>query len=746
MIRKPNRPLLSAAAQFIEQLESRTLLATDGYGYTATAIPVEPINLTPTTPGVTLLLSNTHDDLASIDLGASTFNFYGKIFTGDRHLLITSNGLITFDSVDLSPINTNLTQVPSDRAIAPLWDDWIVGLYGLPGQVLSKFEDTGGSSAPDRLIIQWTGVHYPFSNTPLNIPKTLPSVLFQAILQLNTGSTPGNIIFNYINLNTGHRPTNQGASATVGIKDIDSQGSNRILVSMNSKNHLVGSGKAILLSDPTPPLRANADGPQTVNLDDTATLDASATTDIHQSTTTLNYAWDLDDDGIFGETGANASDGDEIGIRTALSPTFGGGEYSITLRVTDKFGSTSFDSTIINFVVITPTAKITAPADIFAGVPATFTLSASPVHSPYFYDVNWDDFNAFPDFLNAPGGADISVTHTYNLPRSYTIDVTYRSDLADGIPVDLPITVTPRPNAQLVASSGILVVTTGSGNDTIVVDQSHSKIRLNRNGVITNYPLADVKSLNIQSGDGNDSIQTPLDIPQSIVCGDGNSTITAGNGDDTILTGNGNNLITTGSGADSVSTGIGAETISTGDGNDTIDAGGDADAHIGTTINSGAGDDLISTAYATSITGGLGNDIIGATLVGTVDASGGNDRIEVGSNAAHPALIFGGKGNDTIYTTDGPDSIYGGAGLDRIYAGAGADLVSGNGGNDRLFGQGGNDRLYGEAGQDRLEGSAGDDRLFGGTGADHIDGGTGINAAPHNDPLDQLLNIQNDLT
>src|SRR5205807_1849536 len=49
-------------------------------------------------------------------------------------------------------------------------------------------------------------------------------------------------------------------------------------------------------------------------------------------------------------------------------------------------------------------------------------------------------------------------------------------------------------------------------------------------------------------------------------------------------------------------------------------------------------------------------------------------------------------------------------------------------------------------GNDRLEGGGGDDKLDGGPGADIINGGGGINAARHDDPLDLLFNIQNDLT
>ncbi len=381
MGRKSRCALRSAVTQFIEQLESRTLLAADGYGYTAASHSFEAIHLAPDDQGVTTVLSNADDDTASIDLGSNTFNFYGKTYTGDDSLFANSNGLLTFETAESTFLNGDLGTDISERAIAPLWDDWVSD-DSLPGEALTKLDNTGGSAAPDRLIVQWNADHYSGSATP---------VLFQAILQLNTGATPGNITFNYVNIDTGDPETAEGASAIVGIKDLGIQGPNQLQISNQHASPSIGDGKAILIRNTaTNQPHADAGAPQTIDKGDIATLDASGSTDPNQSAASLSYAWDLDGDGVYGETGADADNGDETGIHPSFFHSAAGtGTYPATLRVTNKAGLTSFDSTTVNFLPNVPVPHISAPASIVAAIPATFTLTATPAMSANEYIVDW---------------------------------------------------------------------------------------------------------------------------------------------------------------------------------------------------------------------------------------------------------------------------------------------------------------------------------------------------------------------
>jgi hypothetical protein len=240
----------------------------DGFGYEANPYPFEAIDLVPG-PGVTVLLDRTDDSSAPINLGANTFNFYGVTYTGSS-LFASSNGLLTGSAGNAAFFNTDLTSSPSQATIAALWDDWDTR-RDAGDQVLAKIE-------PGRLIIEWSSVRH-FASSQL------AAVTFQAILELNTGSSPGDIIFNYVDLNSGDSHAN-GATATVGIKDSGTQGPNRLVVSSNALSPDVGEGQAILLSansliedivDVTPDPR-NAPVPQ---------IDIVFSTDIDPSTFTI---------------------------------------------------------------------------------------------------------------------------------------------------------------------------------------------------------------------------------------------------------------------------------------------------------------------------------------------------------------------------------------------------------------------------------------------------------------------------
>src|SRR5439155_4816481 len=92
--------------------------------------------------------------------------------------------------------------------------------------------------ANNRLIIEWNQVKdtVTYSNP----------VTFEAIIQLNTGSTPGNIIFNYLQLDY-----YLGSGASVGIKDGGTQGPNAVVISVNTVSPLVNIDQAILFAWPS---------------------------------------------------------------------------------------------------------------------------------------------------------------------------------------------------------------------------------------------------------------------------------------------------------------------------------------------------------------------------------------------------------------------------------------------------------------------------------------------------------------
>jgi hypothetical protein len=312
---------------------------TDGFGYVAAPAAYDPaLNLSPSGSGVVRLLGATEDAFAAINLGTNTFRFYDATYTGGNRLFVNSNGMIAFGTGTNSYLNTDLDASPLQAVIAPLWTDLKnPGSFGSTEVALYQFRDADGDGTPDWLVVKWRGDYY-VSLGPSN------GVSFQAALQLNTGATPGAIVFNYTDLDdgTGHHFMNHGLSGTAGIKAAG-DGPNRLVVKPPGEpSPLVGDGKAVRLTVNRPPT-AVANGPYAVAPGGTVQLSAAGTSDPDEPASGLTYLWDLDGDGAYGETGAAAARGDETGP----SPTFratglaAGAGVVVALRVIDSGGLTA---------------------------------------------------------------------------------------------------------------------------------------------------------------------------------------------------------------------------------------------------------------------------------------------------------------------------------------------------------------------------------------------------------------------
>lgn len=118
------------------------------------------------------------------------------------------------------------------------------------------------------------------------------------------------------------------------------------------------------------------------------------------------------------------------------------------------------------------------------------------------------------------------------------------------------------------------------------------------------------------------------------------------------------------------------------------------------------GDDVIYvTAPGKTIQALAGNDVVCAGFEAgsvIVDAGEGADFVQLTNDAAD--VIYGGPGNDNLWSSGGDDRLYGDEGHDRLYAGRGNDNVSGGMENDQLRGGAGDDSLYGDAGTDYCQG------------------------------------------
>ena len=218
----------------------------DGFGYEACAAPFVPVDLVEGAPGVLKLLDGPGPGLAPVDLGANSFTFYGITFSGSASIFVNENGLITFGTGYTGRQNTDLQFAPGQYTIAPLWDSWSVS-GAAEDVVLGRFDDTTGDGTADRLIVQWRV-------RPDQFPEYFP-VTFQAILQLNTGSAPGEMTFNYTQVLTSNEFAN-GGSATVGLRD---PGGRRLVLSVDQRdNPFIGNQKAIRIRQVAAPATISA--------------------------------------------------------------------------------------------------------------------------------------------------------------------------------------------------------------------------------------------------------------------------------------------------------------------------------------------------------------------------------------------------------------------------------------------------------------------------------------------------------
>jgi hypothetical protein len=325
----------------------------NNFGYRWATTPFNAaLNIQPGQPGVNSITfaASQDDDFTLVSLGTNTFNFYGTTFTSVN---IGTNGIIGFNGGVSAFTNTDLTTSPTQSVFCPLWDDLHIGRNTATDDlVLTQFQDLNSDGIPDQLVVNWRNVHwFNGSSTSDN------GVTFQAVLQLNTGTVAGQMIANWVDLDDGSGVggaggQNFGASATVGIKTAGSTPAtgDPLVVGFNGNNlPVIAQGQAVRIFKNSAPI-PNANGPYTVAPAGSVPLSSAGTTDPEGDPLTL--IWDLDGDGTFGETGAGATRGDEVGA----SPTFvanglvNGNSVQVTLRAIDSNGAFADAMATVNVV------------------------------------------------------------------------------------------------------------------------------------------------------------------------------------------------------------------------------------------------------------------------------------------------------------------------------------------------------------------------------------------------------------
>jgi uncharacterized delta-60 repeat protein len=327
---------------------------------------------------------------------------------------------------------------------------------------------------------------------------------------------------------------------------------------------------------------ANAGGPYTVGEGGTVQLDASASTPGLPGDT-LTYEWDLNGNGIFGETGAAATRGDEVGIHPTFSAAGLDGPTTLTvsLLITDNHGQTATATATITVTNVPPTAAVTGPGVAVPGQPLTFTLTASDP-SPadqaagFVYQIDWNGDGSDVQTVSGPSGTQVG--HTFTQTGSFTVRVTATDkDQGTGPAATLPVSVraaTLEPD-PVDGSRTALFVGGTLGNDTIRLQPqggSGVKVLLNgaSQGVFT--PTGRIVVYG-QAGDDDIRVSEDIRLPAVLFGGDGNDRLQAGSGPTVLVGGDGNDTLIGGSGRDVLIGGAGADSLSGGGGDDILIAG-----------------------------------------------------------------------------------------------------------------------------------------------------------------------------
>ncbi len=469
-------------------------------------------------------------------------------------------------------------------------------------------------------------------------------------------------------------------------------------------------GTSPVLSDLTietaedePPV-ANANGPYTVAEGSTVTLDGSGSTDPNQPPPPLTYEWDLDGDGQFGEIGAGAERGDEVGINPIYSAAGldGPDSKTVALKVTNDAGLSDTG---------TATVEITNAAPSIAADNAEVTVDESQTAAN---TGTVSDPGADTVALSASIG---TVVDNGNGTWSWSFDTT------DGPGETQVVTITASDGDDVSAVQFNLVV---SNVAPTAVDDDYAT-----------DPADMFDLLNVLPGDGvlaNDS--DPAGASDPLVVTSTGSLATSLGATVVMNADGGFSYDATTSGAllgladGETAADTFSYTISDGDGGTagatvtvTVTGTGERSVHV---IESPCGDGTNALVVRGSSLNDIINVMIGpqedyfrvTIITSSIIWELGVFRFRGAADAVSKVIVYGLAGNDSIKIHSDLEVMgwmFGGTGDDWLRGGAGNDMLVGGDGDDMVVGRAGRDLLIGGEGADRIVGNAGEDILVAGT-------------------------------
>lgn len=469
-----------------------------------------------------------------------------------------------------------------------------------------------------------------------------------------------------------------------------------------------------VVTDSSAPPTANAGGSYTVNEGSTVQLDGSASSDPNQAAASLTYAWDLDGDGVFGETGTGALLGNEVGINPIFNASTldGNTTQTISLRVTDDSGLSNTSTAVVNVANVAPTANAGADVSVIEGESIQLNGGGSdPAGAADPLTFEWD--------LDGDGIFGENGTNASNGDETGANPIFSAANLTAGANQTVRLRVTDDEGASSTDTAVITVLPIAGNDINYRISADNTRVSERDNGTTSisftvrrTGAIQDASSVDFAVG-GSASFGTDYRLVSGAVVG---MTLTgrldfASNEESKAIT---FEII----GDTSIEP---DETLRLTLSNPTAPNGtGILDNSVATTqiLN-----DDGSSMEGEFIRGGAGNDsLFGFFDDDTIRGFGGNDTL-LGRRGND--FLIGDSGNDRLLGDEGNDSLRGDAGGDELRGGSGDDTLEGGSGVDVLLGEAGQDELRGGTDRDVLRGGAGNDLLFGGTGDDFLQGDAG---------------------
>lgn len=189
-----------------------------------------------------------------------------------------------------------------------------------------------------------------FTSSPAS-PSEGSSVAFDGGASADADQPTGTPLVFTWDFGDGSAPVSAAGASTLNHVYADNGSYSARLTVTDSLGATAQVSHTVVVANVTPTVALG--GPFTIYTGGTASINATAT-DPGGSSDPITFTWDLDGDGVFGETGTAAARGDEVGATVSFSAAglTSSGTYSVSVRADDGDGGIGTASTQV--VVVAP--------------------------------------------------------------------------------------------------------------------------------------------------------------------------------------------------------------------------------------------------------------------------------------------------------------------------------------------------------------------------------------------------------